>query len=62
VTQSAIPISSFDCDILRTAFVRSVIEDNVPEHKWRELAADFIRDLTGSEDVDPDLLEWIVRK
>lgn len=60
--QPVIPISAFDSDILRNAFIRSVIEDNVPEHRWRELASDFIRDLTGSEDVDAELLEWIVRK
>lgn len=55
-------VSAFDCDILRSAFIKSVIEDNVPEDRWRALAVDFIRDLTGSDDVDPDLLEWIVRK
>ncbi|TPM96582.1 hypothetical protein [Mesorhizobium sp. B2-1-3A] len=60
--QPVIPISAFDSDILRNAFIRSVIEDNVPEHRWRELASDFIRDLTSSEDVDAELLEWIVRK
>ncbi|RWC49357.1 hypothetical protein [Mesorhizobium sp.] len=62
MNQPVISVSSFDSDILRSAFIKSVIEDNVPEDRWRTLAADFIRDLTGSDDVDPDLLEWIVRK
>lgn len=62
MNQPVISVSSFDSDILRSAFIKSVIEDNVPEDRWRTLAADFIRDFTGSDDVDPDLLEWIVRK
>ena len=47
---------------MRNAFVKSVIDDNTPENRWRELAATFIRDLTGTEAVDSELLEWIVRK
>jgi hypothetical protein len=39
-----------------------VIEENIPEDKWRSVAALLISDFTGSDDVDPDLLEWIVRK
>ena len=62
--QPVIPVSAFDSDILRNAFVKSVIEDNVPEHRWRELASSFIRELKGSDDdddVSSDLLDWIVR-
>ncbi|WP_167480771.1 hypothetical protein [Mesorhizobium waimense] len=47
-------VSAFDCDILRTAFI--------PEDQWRTLAASLIRDLTGHEDIDPDMLDWITRK
>ena len=56
------PVSAFDCDILRSTFVKSVIEKNVPEDQWREQAALLIRDLTGSDHIDPELLEWITRK
>jgi hypothetical protein len=48
--------------ILRSAFMKSVIEGNIPEDKWRSVAALLISDFTGSDDVDSDLLEWIVRK
>ncbi|MFK0690747.1 hypothetical protein ACFX5Q_21460 [Mesorhizobium sp. IMUNJ 23033] len=55
-------VSAFDCDILRTAFIKSVMEGNVPEARWRTLAASLIRDLTGHEDIDPDMLDWLTRK
>lgn len=54
-------VSAFDCDVLRSAFKNSVFEDNIPEDEWREYAAQMIRDLTGDDTVDPDLVEWIVR-
>ncbi|ESW62970.1 hypothetical protein NKH34_26930 [Mesorhizobium sp. M1148] len=55
-------VSAFDCAILRAAFIKSVMEDNVPEKRWRALAASLVRDLTDHEDVEPDLLGWITRK
>jgi hypothetical protein len=57
-----VSVSSFDCDVLRSAFIKAVINENIPEDKWRALAASLISDFTGSEDVDPELLDWIVRK
>ncbi len=57
-----VSVSAFDCDILRSAFIKSVTEERIPEDSWRSFAALLIRDLTGADDVDPDLLEWIVRK
>lgn len=60
--QLSAQVSVFDCDILRSAFIKTVIEENIPEDKWRSVAALLISDFTGSDDVDPDLLEWIVRK
>ena len=57
-----VSISAFDCDILRSAFLKSVSEDNIPEDRWREYAAQMVRDFAGSQvAVDPDLVEWIVR-
>lgn len=60
--QPGAQVSVFDCDILGSAFIKTVIEEKIPEDKWRSVAAHLISDFTGSDDVDPDLLEWIVRK
>ncbi|RJT42674.1 hypothetical protein D3227_02145 [Mesorhizobium waimense] len=57
-----VSVSAFDCDILRSTFAISVIEDDIPEDLWREYASQMVRDFTGIAKVDPDLLEWIVRK
>ena len=54
-------VSAYDCDVLRGAFHKLVVEESVPEDRWRELASQLVRDLTGKS-VDLDLLEWIVRK
>lgn len=58
----AVSVSAFDRDVLRSAFKNSVYEDGIPEDQWREYAAQMIRDFTGTETVDPDLVEWIVRR
>jgi hypothetical protein len=60
--QLASSVSAFDCDILRSAFRKAVIEEVIPEDRWKEYASQMIRDFTGVAMVDPDLLEWIVRK
>ncbi|MER8430071.1 hypothetical protein [Mesorhizobium caraganae] len=54
-------ITASDCDVLRGAFVKAVIEKNIPEDRWRDEAALLIRHYTDSDDVDPNLLEWIIR-
>jgi len=55
-------VSAVDSDLLRKAFRRAIIEEKIPESRWREFAAQMVRDFTGFETVDPDLLEWIARK
>jgi hypothetical protein len=55
-------VSALDSDILRSAFRRAIIEEKIPESQWRDFAAQMIRDFTGSETVDPDFVEWILRK
>ncbi|MGX7877333.1 hypothetical protein ACVDG5_036155 [Mesorhizobium sp. ORM6] len=62
MSQPGTRVSAFDCDIIRSAFVKAVIEANVPEDRWRDLAASLISDLTDNDEVDPELLEWLVRK
>ncbi|TGU85124.1 hypothetical protein EN794_053945 [Mesorhizobium sp. M00.F.Ca.ET.151.01.1.1] len=54
-------VSSFDCEVLRCAFVRSVIEDGIPEDRWAAHAALLIRELTGKKDVDQRLLDWVLQ-
>lgn len=54
-------VSAFDCDVIRRSFVKSVIEKSIPEDRWRDEAALLIRDYTDSDDIDSDLLEWIIR-
>ncbi|WP_156913685.1 hypothetical protein [Mesorhizobium sp. WSM3224] len=61
MTQPRNSVSAFDCDMLRNAFIKSVIQGKVPEDKWRALAADLISDFTDNDDIDPELLEWIMR-
>jgi|EndMetStandDraft_6_1072998.scaffolds.fasta_scaffold174424_2 hypothetical protein len=56
----SVPVSAFGCDVLRSAFKKSVIEENIPEDQWREYASQMIRDFTGTDMVDPDLVEWII--
>jgi hypothetical protein len=55
-------VSAFDCEILRSAFHSAIIEEKIPEARWREYASQMIRDFTGIEKVDPELLDWIMRK
>lgn len=57
-----VSVSALDCDIIRSAFKKSVIEESIPEQRWREHAALLIRTFKGSDDVDPELLDWILRK
>ncbi|MER8751141.1 hypothetical protein NKH57_18015 [Mesorhizobium sp. M1050] len=55
-------VSPFDCDVLRSAFIRLVIEEKIPQDRWRMFAEQLISDFTDSDDIDPELLEWIIRK
>lgn len=56
------PISAFDCDVIREAFRKSIVEENVPEDRQRDHAAAFVRAWTGTEVTDQSILDWIVRK
>jgi hypothetical protein len=55
-------ISAFDCDVIRQAFRKSVIEENIPPDQWRDHASALIRAFTGLEEIDPGMLAWIVLK
>ncbi|WP_322419503.1 hypothetical protein [Mesorhizobium huakuii] len=53
--------ASIDNAILR-AFRRAISEKKIPESQWRDFAAQIIREFTGFDTVDPDLLDWIACK
>ena len=55
-------ISAFDCDVIREAFKKSVIEESVPVDQWRDHATALIRAFTDVEEIEPALLDWIARK
>ena len=55
-------VSAIDSEILRKAFRKAIIEEKIPEDRWRAYAAQMIRDFTGVARPDPDLVEWIVQK
>ncbi|KRB23396.1 MULTISPECIES: hypothetical protein [Mesorhizobium] len=55
-------ISALDCEILRGAFRKSVVENRIAEQQWRMHAEELVRELTGIDEIDPDVLDWIVAK
>ncbi|MCA0008581.1 MULTISPECIES: hypothetical protein [unclassified Mesorhizobium] len=55
-------ISAFDCDILREVFKKLVLETKVPEDKWRDLATSLIVEFTDRKQIEPALINWIIRK
>ncbi|TGQ16517.1 MULTISPECIES: hypothetical protein [unclassified Mesorhizobium] len=55
-------LSAMDADIIRSAFLKELRESKAPESQWREIALQLIQLYTGQREVDPDTLEWIVRK
>lgn len=58
---SGAKVSALDAEILRNAYRKAVIEENVPEDRWRDYASQLIRDYTGAKAVDAELLDWVVR-
>ncbi|TPI22452.1 hypothetical protein FJW07_03000 [Mesorhizobium sp. B3-1-9] len=54
--------SYFEFDVMREAFKRWVDEDKVPEDQWRPRATKLVRIVTGDDYVDPNIVEWIMRK
>lgn len=55
-------ISAFEGDILRSAFRKSVVERCIAEREWRMQATLLARELTELDDIDEDIVDWIVRK
>jgi len=55
-------ISAFECDIIRGAFRKSVVERRIAKREWRMHATLLARELTELDEIDPEILDWIVRK
>jgi hypothetical protein len=53
-------LSAMDAEIIKSAFRKEA--RSLPESQWHELAAGLFKSLTGSQSVDPALLEWIMGK
>lgn len=55
-------LSAIDAEIIKSAFHKEVRAKELPESRWREFATELIQTYTGIKFVDPDMLEWIMRK
>lgn len=53
-------LSAIDAEIIKSAFQKE--SRGLPKSQWREYAEQLVRSYTGSEFVDPEMLEWIMRK
>ncbi|AZO72082.1 MAG: hypothetical protein E5V92_08680 [Mesorhizobium sp.] len=56
------PLSAMDAEIIKSAFHKEVRDKKLPESQWRDFAAQLVQTYTGQKEVDPDMLEWIIRK
>lgn len=55
-------ISALDCDIIRSAFRKSIVENRIAEREWRMHARVLAIEFTELDEIDPDILDWIVAK
>ena len=54
-------VTALDCEVLRGACRRSVVENRIVERESRMHARTLARELTELDEIDPDILEWITR-
>ncbi|TPL94264.1 hypothetical protein FJ960_28045 [Mesorhizobium sp. B2-3-11] len=55
-------VSAWDADIVRKVFEDLVVEVKTPRSQWRAVAQYLVHEFTGSERVEPALVDWIIRK
>ncbi|MER8630787.1 hypothetical protein NKH55_13585 [Mesorhizobium opportunistum] len=55
-------VSALDGDVAREVFKKLVVEIHLPDDQRRELAKGLVRELTGCEQIEPALVDWIVHK
>ena len=54
-------MSAFDCEIVCGAFRRSVVENRIAETDRRLHARLVALEFTDLEEIDPEILDWIIR-
>ncbi|RVD45293.1 hypothetical protein EN858_05810 [Mesorhizobium sp. M4B.F.Ca.ET.215.01.1.1] len=54
-------LTAFDADIIRTTFLKEVHESKLPKSEWQNLARRLVEAYTGQQEVDPQLVDWIVQ-
>jgi hypothetical protein len=55
-------MTALDCEIVRGAFRKSIVERRVADRDRRQYARLLALELTDLDEIDPDILDWIVRK
>ncbi|MBB6412463.1 hypothetical protein [Mesorhizobium sangaii] len=53
---------AFDGESVRRVFRKSAVERLIAKREWRMNATLLARELTELDEIDPDILKWIVRK
>lgn len=54
-------MTALDCDIIRSAVRKSIVERRIAEGERRQYARLLALELTDLDEIDPDILDWIVR-
>jgi hypothetical protein len=54
-------MTAFDCEIVRSAFRRSVVENRIAERDRRRYARLLAIEFTEMDEIDPEMIDWIVR-
>ncbi|QND60608.1 hypothetical protein [Mesorhizobium huakuii] len=55
-------MTSLDCDIIRSAFRKSIVERRISEGERRQYARLLALELTELDEIDPDIIDWIVAR
>ncbi|TPJ49596.1 hypothetical protein [Mesorhizobium sp. B2-6-4] len=59
---AAIAVSAFDADLLHASFRNLVVEMNLPESQWHDLAKSLVLEYAGCEQIEGGLVGWIISK
>ena len=55
-------MTAFDCDIVRGAFRKSVVENRIAERDRRRHATQLAIELTELDEINPEILDWITAR
>lgn len=53
-------MSAHDCEIIRGAFRRSVVENRLAESDRRKHARLLALEFTELDEIDPEIIDWII--